>query len=74
MKREDVIDLMAEAGLKRPARGEFIFIHWDQLAMLIEYENEACAKACEELEALSQGGEDPPPYRYYEAIRARHKQ
>ena len=34
-------------------------------------EREACAKVCEQLEALSQGEDDPPPYRYYEAIRAR---
>jgi hypothetical protein len=37
----------------------------------IAKEREACAKVCEQLEALSQGEDDPPPYRYYEAIRAR---
>lgn len=47
MNREQVIELMQEAGLKQPARGEFIFIHWDQLAQLIEYEREECAKVCE---------------------------
>lgn len=44
---------MAEAGLKAPAKGDFIFIHWDQIAMLIEHqraaEREECAKVCEEL-------------------------
>ena len=34
-------------------------------------EREACAKVCENIEALSEGSDDPPPYIYYEAIRAR---
>jgi hypothetical protein len=71
MKREDIEQLMQEAGLKTPAGGDFIFIHWDQIALLIQHEREECAKVCEQLEALSQGEDNPPPYRYYEAIRAR---
>lgn len=37
----------------------------------IAIEREACAKVCEDIEKLSEGSDDPPPYRYYEAIRAR---
>ena len=52
MKREDIISKMREAGLKAPARGDFIFIHWDQIAMLLDHERaaerEACAKVCED--------------------------
>ena len=52
MNREDVISKMREAGLKAPARGDFIFIHWDQIAMLLDHERaaerEACAKVCED--------------------------
>jgi hypothetical protein len=48
MTRADIEQCMAEAGLKAPARGDFIFIHWDQIALLIEHqradEREACAK------------------------------
>ena len=53
MNREDIIQKMQDAGLKAPARGDFIFIHWDQIAMLLDHERaaerEACAKVCEEL-------------------------
>lgn len=38
MNREDIKNLMQEAGLKAPARGDFIFIHWDQIAMLLEHQ------------------------------------
>jgi hypothetical protein len=44
MDKETIIQLMAEAGLKPPARGDFIFIHWDQIALLLAHEREACAK------------------------------
>lgn len=53
MDKQDIIRRMKEAGLKTPARGDFIFIHWDQIAMLIEYERkqerEACAKVCDDI-------------------------
>ena len=53
MNREEIIRKMQEAGLKAPARGDFIFIHWDQIAMLLDHERaaerEACAKVCDEL-------------------------
>ncbi len=53
MNREDIISNMREAGLKAPARGDFIFIHWDQIAMLLGHERaverEACAKVCDDL-------------------------
>ena len=44
MDKQDIIRKMQEAGLKGPARGEFIFIHWDQIAMLIEHERSAAIK------------------------------
>lgn len=54
MDRKYIEQRMREAGLKAPARGDFIFIHWDQIAMLIEYEikeeREACAKVADEVE------------------------
>ena len=54
MTREDIIQKMQGAGLKAPARGDFIFIHWDQIAMLLDHERaaerEACAKVCEDNE------------------------
>lgn len=68
MTREQVKQLMLEAGLKAPARGEFIFIHWDQIAMLIENEREACAKVCDEYHVSS---EYPGFVACSEAIRAR---
>ena len=37
MAKEQIIQLMAAAGLKTPARGDFIFIHWDQIALLIKH-------------------------------------
>lgn len=40
MTREDIKQRMADAGLKAPAQGDFIFIHWDQIAMLLDYERE----------------------------------
>jgi len=56
MDRSYIKERMQEAGLKTPARGDFIFIHWDQIAMLIEYERkeerEACAKVCDEYAEL----------------------
>jgi len=51
MDKEAIVQLMAEAGLKPPARGDFIFIHWDQIARLIAHEREKCAMVCEELPA-----------------------
>lgn len=44
MTRDDIKELMLEAGLKAPAKGDFIFIHWDQIALLIQHEREECAK------------------------------
>lgn len=38
MSKDEIMQLMADAGLKTPARGDFIFIHWDQIAMLLAYE------------------------------------
>ena len=49
MTKDEIINRMQEVGLKAPARGDFIFIHWDQLALLLAHEIEACAKVCEEL-------------------------
>lgn len=40
-------------------------------ALIAEREREACAEVCEDLEGVSHGTNDPPPYRYYTAIRAR---
>lgn len=48
MTRDDIKALMQEAGLKAPAKGDFIFIHWDQIAQLIQHEREACAQTVEE--------------------------
>ena len=48
MTKDDIINRMQKAGLKAPARGDFIFIHWDQLALLLSHEIEACAKVCED--------------------------
>ena len=36
MNKSDVIDLMAEVGLKAPVRGDFVFISWDQLVALVQ--------------------------------------
>lgn len=41
MSKEDIISRMADAGLKPPARGDFIFIHWDQIAMLLDHQRNA---------------------------------
>jgi len=43
MDKEQVIQRMADAGLKPPARGDFIFIHWDQIALLRAHERKAIA-------------------------------
>jgi hypothetical protein len=43
MDKEQVIQRMADAGLKPPARGDFIFIHWDQIALLLAHERKAIA-------------------------------
>ena len=48
MTRDDIKALMQEAGLKAPAKGDFIFIHWDQIALLIQHEREACAQTVED--------------------------
>ena len=86
MSRKDIIGKMQEAGLKAPARGEFIFIHWDQIAMLLDYERaaerEACAQVCDDQErqrrqawhrVMTSGGEVPMigPIECAAAIRAR---
>lgn len=38
--------MMADAGLKAPAMGDFIFIHWDQIDMLLKHQRMLCAKVC----------------------------
>ena len=52
MTKEKIIELMADAGLKAPAMGDFIFIHWDQIDMLLTYQRnlslEEAAKVCDE--------------------------
>jgi hypothetical protein len=45
ISKDQIIRLMAEAGLKPPARGDFIFIHWDQIALLLAHEREAIERA-----------------------------
>lgn len=49
MSKDKIIQMMSDAGLKPPARGDFIFIHWDQIAMLLNYEREACARECDKV-------------------------
>jgi len=70
MTKEQIIQLMADAGLKTPARGDFIFIHWDQIAMLLAHEREQCAKVCEDMDAEYEG-EDVLATWCAQAIRAR---
>jgi hypothetical protein len=67
MTKEQLIQLMAEAGLKTPARGDFIFIHWDQIALLLAHEREQCAKVCETHAPTT----TPTWVSYAAAIRAR---
>jgi hypothetical protein len=67
MTKEQITQLMAEAGLKPPARGDFIFIHWDQIAMLLAHERERCAKVCETHAPTT----TPTWVSYAAAIRAR---
>jgi len=67
MTKEQLIQLMAEAGLKTPARGDFIFIHWDQIALLLAHEREQCAKVCETHAPKT----TPTWVSYAAAIRAR---
>lgn len=75
MNKEDIKQRMADAGLKLPARGDFIFIHWDQIALLIEHERkaerEACAKVCDELHWPWHMGDNSGPKECAAAIRAR---
>jgi hypothetical protein len=65
MTRDDVKQLMMDAGLKAPAKGDFIFIHWDQIALLIQHEREECAKECED------GASTPEELICAKLIRAR---
>ena len=67
MDKELIIQLMADAGLKPPARGDFIFIHWDQIAMLLAHEREQCAMVCETHAPTT----TPTWVSYAAAIRAR---
>jgi hypothetical protein len=67
MTKEQIIQLMADAGLKPPARGDFIFIHWDQIALLLAHEREQCAKVCETHAPTT----TPTWVSYATAIRAR---
>jgi hypothetical protein len=77
MTKEDIEQRMADAGLKLPARGDFIFIHWDQIALLIEHERkaerEACAKVVEEAPCECCWPEDSMPIteELADQIRAR---
>lgn len=48
MTKDDIINRMQEAGLRAPTQGDYIFIHWNQLALLLAHEIEACAKIAEE--------------------------
>jgi len=70
MTKEQIIQLMADAGLKTPARGDFIFIHWDQIALLLAHEREQCALVCEDMDAEYEG-EDVLATWCAQAIRAR---
>ena len=56
MTREDIEQMMSDAGLKAPARGAFIFIHWDQIAMLLAHERELRAKVA--------AGYDAAPWKH----------
>lgn len=73
MTKDEIKQRMSDAGLKTPARGDFIFIHWDQIALLIEHERaverEACAKVCDDLDDDIVDG--LAGWQYGEAIRAR---
>ena len=78
MNREDIIRKMQDAGLKAPARGDFIFIHWDQIAMLLDHERaaerEECARVCDEQELYYWGSPEDQewtPIDCADAIRAR---
>ena len=66
MTKDDIINRMQEAGLKAPARGDFIFIHWDQIALLLAHERENFASECIDLVAMYGG-----PVDLEAAIRAR---
>jgi hypothetical protein len=55
MTKDDIINRMQEAGLKAPARGDFIFIHWDQLALLLSHERENFASECIDLVTMYGG-------------------
>lgn len=46
MTKDDLILMMADAGLKAPARGDFIFIHWDQISLLLDFQREMIADIC----------------------------
>lgn len=48
MNKEQIVEMMADAGLKAPARGAFIFIHWDQIDLLLKHQRELCAQVCEQ--------------------------
>jgi len=39
MTKDEIIERMADVGLKSPTHSEFIFIRWDQLAKLLEHES-----------------------------------
>lgn len=67
MTKDDIKQRMADAGLKAPARGDFIFIHWDQIALLIEHERKAEREACAQIADVAE------PYCAAELIRARGK-
>lgn len=76
---QDIIEMAAESGwvwscLSKDQQGCILYF-----AKLVEdkasaKEREACANVCEEIEKRSEGCDDAPAYRYYEAIRARGEQ
>jgi hypothetical protein len=78
MTQNDIIEMARQAGFHEH---DFPFkkFKFEAFAKLVEAkasakEREACAKVCESIEGISQGGDDPAPYVYYEAIRARGEQ
>lgn len=75
MTREDIIRQMSDAGLKAPAKGDFIFIHWDQIALLLSHEREACAKVVDAIEArcIAEDIDDKSLAHVAAAVRARNE-
>ena len=64
MNKSDVIDLMAEVGLKAPVRGGFVFLSWEQLAALVQQAKKAEREACEKVKVTK-----AIPKRYKEVFQ-----